>query len=328
MRAEGRSPPGGLCVITGDDVYTLLSAAQAADALEQGLLARTPEELEGIPRSVLDVPDRTDPAEMLLMPAFGQEGAGLKLVSIVRGNPARGLPMIQGLYLLLSRDGMTPELVIDGAALTGLRTAGVSTLATRNLARPDSSRMVVFGAGPQAEAHISAMRSILPIEQVTIVGSTPDSPRAKALCERLRADGLDAATRTPEAVAGADLICACTTSTVPLFDDRDLTPGVHINGIGAYRLDMAEIPAETLARAVVVVESLEATLSEAGDIVGAIRAGALPAEGFASTLVELLSGAASRTSEDQVTVFKSVGLPAEDLIVARALADALQTVPM
>jgi len=322
-RPDGRSPAGGLPAITGDDVRALLSAAQAADALEQGMRARTPEQLEGIPRAVLEVPDRDDPAEMLLMPAFGREGAGLKLVSIVRDNPGRGLPLIQGLYLLLSAEEMTPELVIDGAALTGLRTAAVSTLATRRLARPDCRRMVVFGAGAQAEAHIDAMCSVLPIEQVTVVGSTPDSPRAHALAERLRADGLDAATRGPEAVAGADLICACTTSSTPLFDDRELTPGVHINAIGAYRLDMAEIPAETLGRALVVVESLEAALSEAGDIVGAIRSGALPEAGFASTLAEVLGGAAARTSDDQLTVFKSVGLPAEDLIVARALADAL-----
>jgi ornithine cyclodeaminase/alanine dehydrogenase-like protein (mu-crystallin family) len=314
----------GLRSLSADEVHALLSVQEAADALERGFLARDAQQLEGIPRTVLDVPDRTDPAEMLLMPAFGFEGAGLKLVSIVRGNQQRGLPLIQGVYVLLSQDAMTPELLVDGAALTGLRTSAVSALATRHLARPDSRRLVVFGAGAQAAAHIQAMRAILPIEQVTVVGSAPDSPRAVTLVERLRATGVDAATDGPQAVAGADVVCTCTTSTTPVFDDGDLPAGVHVNAVGAYRLDMAELPADTLARALLVVESLEAARVEAGDVVAAIDAGALPPDAFAHSLSDVLSGTVSRSADDQITVFKSVGLPTEDLIIARALADALQ----
>lgn len=315
----------GLRFLSADEVHELLPISQAADALQRGFLARDAEQLEGIPRSVLDVPHRSD-AEMLLMPAFGLEGAGVKVVSIVRSNHHRGLPLIQGLYMLLSQGGMTPELLIDGAGLTSLRTSGVSALATRNLARPDSRRLVVFGAGAQANAHVAAMRAVLPIEQITVIGRTPDSPRAGALIEQLRADGLEVSSGGPEAVADADVICTCTTSTQPLFDDRDLRPGVHVNGVGAYRLDMTELPAQTCARSLLVVETIEAALNEAGDIVAAIHAGLLPRDGFAYTLGDVLSGGVSRTSEDQVTVFKSVGLPVEDLIVARALADALQLV--
>jgi alanine dehydrogenase len=326
MPPEANRGADSLRILAAHEVQSLLSVPHAADALERGFLARDAAQLEGIPRSVLDVPDRTDGAEMLLMPAFGVEGAGLKLVSIVRSNKHRGLPLIQGLYVLLSRDAMTPELLIDGAALTGLRTSALSALATRRLARPDSRRLVVFGAGAQAAAHIQAMRAILPIEQITVIGSTPDSPRAIALIEQLRADGIDAASGDPQAAARADVICACTTSIAPVFDDRDVPPGVHINAVGAYRLDMAELPAETLARGLLIVESLEATLAEAGDVVRAIEAGALPGDGFARSLGEVLSGAVSRTSDDQITIFKSVGLPIEDLIIARALADALPTV--
>lgn len=260
---------------------------------------------------------------MLLMPASGPEGAGMKLVTVTRGNAERGLPLIQGVYVLLTRDGLTPELVIDGAALTGLRTAAVSALATKYLARPNSSRLVVFGAGAQAAAHITAMQAVLPIETVAVVGSSRTSHRAAALVAELVASGIDARVGDAASVAEADVVCCCTTSTTSVFADADLRAGTHVNAIGAYRLDMAELPPASLARALLVVESIEATLSEAGDVAAAIRAGTLPRIGFAHELRVVLSGALRREEDEQITIFKSVGLSVEDLIVARAAADAL-----
>lgn len=326
---EMHREPAGLRFLTASAVSSLMSVTEVADVLARGFRAREPAQLDGVPRSVLAVPDRIDgeTAELLLMPAFGPEGAGLKLMSVVHGNDRRGLPLIQGLYVLLSEDGMTPELVIDGAALTRLRTAAVSALATRHLARADSRRLVVFGAGAQAAAHVSAMRSILPLEQVTIVGSAPATPRACALVDVLRAEGLEATLGTPEAAAEADVICTCTTSARPVLPDSAVSPGTHVNAIGAYRLDMAEIAPETLARALLVVESIAATLAEAGDVVAAIAQGTLPSEGFAHPLSNVVRGAVARDSADQITVFKSVGLSVEDLIVARALADAAPPQP-
>jgi ornithine cyclodeaminase/alanine dehydrogenase-like protein (mu-crystallin family) len=315
----------GLRFVSRDELFAALPFRDAADALAAGFAIRTPAEMEGTPRSVLSMPDRSpgDEAELLLMPAHGEEGAGLKLVSIVRGNPGRGLPLIQGLYVLLTRDGLTPELVIDGAALTALRTAAVSALATSLLARPDSRRLVVFGAGEQAAVHVAAMRTVLPIEHVTVVGRTSASQRAATLVSDLLASDIEATVGTPASVADADVICTCTTSATPVFSNADLQPGVHVNAIGAYRLDMREIPNDCLSRAVLVVESVDATLAEAGDVVAAIDSGALPAEGFARELHELLTGTIGRSSDDEVTVFKSVGLSIEDLIVARAAADAI-----
>jgi ornithine cyclodeaminase len=221
---------------------------------------------------------------------------------------------------------MTPELMIDGAALTALRTAAVSALATRQLARPDSRNLVLFGAGAQAAAHVDAIRAVRPIERVTVVGTSAASPRAAALVAQLLAAGVDAAVGDRSAVASADVVCTCTTSVAPVFADNDLRPGAHINAIGAYRLDMCEVPAGSLGRALLVVESVAATLAEAGDVVRAIDSGALPASGFAHELHELLNGGVGREDEAQITVFKSVGLAVEDLIVARAAADALADV--
>jgi ornithine cyclodeaminase/alanine dehydrogenase-like protein (mu-crystallin family) len=311
--------------VSAIELRAVLSVQRATDALARGFLTRADGELEGVPRTVLPVPDRacSDQGELLLMPAFGPEGAGVKLVSIARGNGARGLPLIQGLYVLLARDGLTPELVIDGAALTAIRTAAVSALATARLARPESQRLVVFGAGPQAAAHVEAIRATLPIDQVTIVATSMNSRRARALARALVADGIQAIVGRPSAVAAADVVCTCTTSTDPVFDDRELPAGVHINAIGAYRLDMCELPAASLSRALVVVENIEASLAEAGDLARAIEVGALPAVGFAHELADVLRGTIGRSGPEQVTIFKSVGLAVEDLMLARAVADAL-----
>jgi len=323
------TPEGAPRFVSAAELRTVLSIEMATEALARGFLARAGEELAGVPRSVLSVPDRepNDEGELLLMPAFGPEGAGLKLVSIVRGNGARGLPLIQGLYVLLARDGLTPELVVDGAALTGIRTAAVSALATSRLARPDSRHLVVFGAGAQAAARVDAMRATLPIDRVTIVASSVGSARGGALVRELLADGIQAAIGRPSAVAGADVVCTCTTSTDPVFDDRELPAGVHVNATGAYRLDMCELPAASLARALVVVESIEATWAEAGDVARAIDAGALPPAGFAHELVEVLDGTVGRSGPEEITIFKSVGLAVEDLMLARAVADALGEEP-
>jgi ornithine cyclodeaminase/alanine dehydrogenase-like protein (mu-crystallin family) len=124
-------------------------------------------------------------------------------------------------------------------------------------------------------------------------------------------------------VAGADIICTCTPSTLPLFDDRWLTPGVHINAIGAYREDMRELPAATLARALLTVEDRAAALVEAGDIIQAIAERAIGPDHIAGDLAGLARGDVARSSARQVTVFKSVGIADEDLVLVRMIARRL-----
>jgi ornithine cyclodeaminase len=209
---------------------------------------------------------------------------------------------------------------VDGAALTAVRTAAVSALATDRLARPDASRLVVFGAGAQAAAHIDAVCAVRPIEQVTIVGT--GSPRTHRLCHTLRARGLRCDLGEPADVARADIICTCTTSRTPLFDGGQVGPGVHVNVIGAYRPDMREVDGTLLAGARVVVETRASALAEAGDVILAIAEGRL-AETDLIELPEVVSGTAGREGDDEVTVFKSVGLALEDLVVVRAALDRL-----
>jgi alanine dehydrogenase len=306
-----------------------LGFAEAADALAAGLADRSPQTLDPVPRSAVKLSaedDGSDGRELLLMPCHGPEGVGIKLVTIAPANPfRRGLPRIQGTYALFTPDGLTPRLIIDGAALTRVRTAAVSALATRLLSRPESSRLVIFGAGVQGEAHAAAMRAVRPIEEIVVIGATPDSARASALVAELRADGVSARLGDAEALPEADIVCTCTTATEPLFTAGALRPGTHVNAVGSYRPSMCELPVELLADALLVVESERAAHAEAGEILRAIDAGVLPRTGFAAELPALAVGRVTRRDAAQITVFKSVGLSVEDLILARALADQLES---
>lgn len=254
--------------------------------------------------------------ELLFMPSFATAGVGVKLVAIQPENPARGLPFIQGVFVLFSGRTLRPEVVIDGSALTTLRTAAVSALATRHLAREDAARLVVFGAGVQATAHVAAMCAVRPVEHVSIVD--PNDARAQALVSALRERGMDAVRSTAVAVSNADLICTCTTSPQPVFAGRDAPGGVHINAVGAYKHDRRELDSDVLARATIVVDNREAALAEAGDLLMAISEGSLRPSAIAGDLSDVVRGAIRRRTAEELTVFKSVGLALEDLVVARA----------
>ena len=286
-----------------------LPMSAAIDALEAGFrrpLAEAPL------RSHLD----TSSGSLLVMPASGDAGVGVKLVTLTPGNPATGRPYIQAVYVLFDATSQAPRAVIDGAALTALRTGAVSGLATRFLARPDASRLVVFGAGVQAHSHVAAMRAVRPVRRVTVVGR--DASRAEAFAAELRGDGLDAAVGGAEAVADADIVCTCTTSDTPLFDGAMLAEGAHVNAVGAYLPTTRELDTATVVRSRVVVETRDVAMAEAGAILLPIAEGAITPGHVVADLAEVVTGAAVRRSADDVTTFLSVGAAFEDLIVAAA----------
>jgi ornithine cyclodeaminase len=252
--------------------------------------------------------------ELLVMPSSTERAAGVKLLAINPSNPERGRPLIQGVYVLFSAS-LEPAAIIDGAALTGLRTAAVSGLATRFLARPEAHRLVLFGAGVQARAHLAAMRAVRPIDEVRVVGRT--SAKATSLVEEASAAGLEADVARAGAVAGADIICTCTTATQPLFDGSLLGPGVHINAVGAHGARATELDGETIRRGRLVVETWGA-MSEAGDLLALIEGGEIEARHIIADLAELVGGKPVRTAPEDVTIFKSVGVAYEDLVIARA----------
>jgi ornithine cyclodeaminase len=288
--------------------------ATAIDALEAAFRL-------DLPQAPLRSRVEAGEGELLLMPAVGPQGAGVKLVTVQPGNPARGLSLVQGVYVLFAPGTLEPLATIDGAALTSLRTGAVSGLATRHLAREDARRLVIFGAGTQARIHLAAMIAVRPIEEVVVVSRTPAG--AQALAERAAAAGLRASVGTPEAVAEADIVCTCTTSPTPVFEGARLAEGAHVNAVGAYTPRTREVDDETVRRAAIVVETREAALAEAGDLLIPIGAGVISEEDIVADLAQVVDGARVRTEATDITLFKSVGVAFEDLVVARAAVDRM-----
>lgn len=252
--------------------------------------------------------------ELLLMPAGSADAAGVKVVSVAPGNPAAGRPRIQGLYILFDAATLTPTLLVDGTALTALRTPALSALAARDLARAEASVLVVFGAGPQARGHIEALCSIRPIGTVIVV--TRDPLRCNRFVAELVADGYPAAAGPPEAVADADLVVCATTSRTPVFDGRRLAAGACVIAVGSHEPGARELDEVVFARADrVVVEDRATALREAGDVIAAIAAGACSADDLVC-----LPQLATMRSPQGISVFKSVGMGWQDLAIATAAA--------
>lgn len=302
-----RRPSGHLPYLDEAAVFGL-GWAEAVAAVERALLAGLGPTAT-VPRSIVDLRH----GQLLIMPAETPTGAGIKLGTVAPGNPAAGLPRVQGLYVLYDPATLTPVVLMDGTALTTLRTPAVSAVAVKHLARPEASRLVVFGSGPQAAGHVEALRTVRPVEQVTVVGRDP--ARARRLAERLADSGLTATAGAPGAVGDADIIVCATTAREPVFDGRLLPDDACVVAVGSHEPAARELDEATLRRAErVVVETAEVALREAGDIVLAARAGVIEA----TDLVDL-AATTHRPRPTGISVFKSVGMGWQDLVVAEAV---------
>lgn len=292
-----------------------LGPAGAVDALEAALRGgldpgATPA------RSHVTVPG----GELLIMPAATRDMAGVKIAGVAPGNAARGLPRITGSYLLLDGPTLTPVALLDGAALTTLRTPAVSALALRHLTPPSIGHLVLFGTGPQAYGHLAAVLAERRVDRLTVVGRTPH--RAEALAEHARRLGVSAVTGDADAVASADLVLCCTTAATPLFDGALVRESATVVAVGSHTPDARETDSRLVARSAVIVEERSAALAEAGDLLLPIGEGAFAAEDIAADLAELVTRpdlAENLASAGRPRFFKSVGMGWEDLVVGVAV---------
>ena len=261
----------------------------------------------------------------IVMPAYVRdkrdEALMVKVVSLFAENPKRGLPLIHAAVLALNPETGRPFALIEGAALTAIRTGAASGLATDLLARPESRTAAILGAGVQARTQLEAICTVCRIETVWVYD--PIQTRVEALITEMAANGPVTADLRPagsarEALADADIVCAATTATAPAFADADLKAGAHVNAIGSYQPDKQEVPPETVARAMVVVDCREAALAETGDLVQPIRQGLITPEHIHAELGELILGRKSgRASAGQITLYKAVGVAVQDAVAAR-----------
>ena len=299
--------------VDADELFRLVPLADALDSLRICFAAA--------PSHVDRVQLTGGGGEFLVMPAAAGDAAGVKLVGIQPANPARGLPIIQGVYVLFDMRVGQPVALFDGAALTTLRTPMISALATDALARDDARSLGVIGTGPQAVAHVRAVRVVRPhIESVVVAGRT--AAHVDRVVDELVAGGESAIAGSFAAAAACDIVCSATRANNALFGLADVRPGAHVNLVGSYRLDLREVAADLVAAATVAVDDLGAAKAEAGDLHLAVQEGAWSWDQVAGDLTDLSSGRLRRTSESEITLFKSVGLAVQDLAIAQRAAAA------
>jgi ornithine cyclodeaminase len=302
------------------DEAAVTAAAPTAELLD-AVEAAFRDVAEGRDRSPLRTHVSLPSGDLLLMPGIRQGGTGstVKIVTVMPGNAARGLPTVQAVVVWLDAETGEPRAVLDGSTITRMRTGAASGVATRLLAREEASVLGVIGAGGQAAWQVRAVVAARPIRQVRIFARTPATREALAsqLADELGgAVSMQASSSAREAVDGADVVCCATTSSEPVFRAEWLRPGAHVNGVGAFRLGMVELPPQLFARAALVaVDSRDAARAEAGDVEAAIRAGVLEANRLVEIGSVSRSWAATRPT-DAITVFKSVGLAIQDVAAA------------
>ena len=318
-------------VYAAGQVHAALPWPALVEALAQGFAAGA----NVPPRHVHTLgagPSGTD--TLLLMPAWNERVLGHKIVTVLPGNPAQGRPAVGASYLLLDRRSGEPLALLDGEALTLRRTAAVSALAARQLAREDTSRLLVVGAGRLApwmlRAHV-AMRPAL--REVAVWARDADAAQAlvdavaPALAEDLPSrtpPTLGVATDLAAAVRRAHMVCCATSSTEPLVQGADLRPGTHLDLVGGFRPEMREVDDDAVAAAqVIVVDTRAGAAAEAGDLVQPMQCGRVGVGALRGELAELLRGEiVGRRSADEVTLFKSVGTALADLAAAQAVVGA------
>jgi alanine dehydrogenase len=316
-----------LRVLTAADVERALDPDQLVEVLADAFAKLSAGRASMPQRIAVDVPERR--AAVLLMGVHLEDRPSLttKLVSLFPHNPPGGPPTHQAAIVVFDAATGTPAALMDGTTLTELRTAAASRLATRLLARPDASVLAVLGTGVQARAHASSHARERRWTELRIAG------RDNVAAERLAAEvpGAIAVDSFAAALDGAGVVCATTAATEPVVRREWLAPGVHVNSVG-YTTEGREVDAETVRDAVVVVESRSAALAESNDIRWAIRDGVAERDAVHAELGEVVAGTkAGRTAADQITLYKSLGVAAEDdaaaaLVLAGAEREGLGTV--
>jgi ornithine cyclodeaminase len=293
-------------ILSHADVHSALSPEACEQAMHEILAARARDETHMPLRLVMAPPQAS--GLMALMPAWGMGQFALKAIALMPANPARGLDTHQGVVVLYEAETGVPEAILDASALTEIRTAAVTAVATDVLARDDARVLTILGAGVQARAHLRALR--MKREFIEIRAYAPNR----------QLDGATACATAEEAVRGADVVVAATNSRTPVLSHDWLAPGAHLNAIGASLPSAHEIEPATFAAATVFADSRESVENEAGEYRVARELG-LAAEVTAELGEVLINAHPGRTSDSELTLFRSLGLAVEDLAAARTAVE-------
>lgn len=319
-------------VIDAEQVRRLLPLVECIDLMAHAMRAASNGQIAVSKRLVVPLVD--DSAQFMLMPGSTLEPRvyGAKLINVHPGNAAHGRPLHQGFVALFDHDTGAVLAIVEGAEITALRTAAASGLATRVLASGDAKTHGVFGAGPQAASHIQAIAAVRSVERVVIWA------RKRASAEQLASDlkgTLDCdivASADPEVAGRCDIVTTVTTSREPVVRGAWIRPGTHLNVVGAHTPTTREVDDATVAKSAIYVDLMQSALSEAGDLLIPMKSGMFHPSSIMGEIGQVLSGEVlGRTDAAQITLYKSLGIVAQDLIAAahvyqRAVAQDLGTV--
>ena len=312
-----------MLILNAEEVRKALPMYQAIEAMKQAYASLSSGKAEVPLRTRLSISPHE--AVSLFMPAYLQtnetEALAIKVVSIFPNNPAQGLALIQAAVLALDPESGCTIALLEGGMITAIRTGAGSGAAIDILSRANSRVVAIFGAGAQGGTQLEAACTVRKIEKVWIYDS--DTKRAEAFAKEMAGQGpipadVQPAATSREAVAEADIICTATTSTFPVFLDKDIKSGTHISAIGSYTSEMQEVPGETIQRAKVIVDSRSAVLAESGDLIKPIQSGMISESHIFAELGEIVLGKKTgRQSTEEITVFKSVGVAVQDAMAAQ-----------
>ena len=304
-------------IFDAGEVRQAITMRQAIDAVREGFIALSTGRANVPVRGSLPVEENVT----LTMPAYihGSAVSIVKVISVYPGNGQHNLPTVLGSVLILDASTGAPIALADGAALTALRTGAASGLATDLLALPDAHILAVIGAGKQARTQVEAICTVRPIDQIRIYSVNGAEEFAQELRERFSVT-VQVADVAQVALQGAQIVATATNSQKPVLHARDLSGGVHINGIGSFRPDMQEVASDVVQRAKIVVDHRASAWHEAGDLIIPRDDGIIDESSVYAEIGEIAAGLRpGRESADEITFFKSVGNAVQDAAVAALL---------
>ncbi len=296
-----------LAWIPANEVFARVSYERAIRAVQRDLRGAV-EPADDFARTIQPVAS----GQLLLMPTQSAEFVGIKVLTVAPGNQAKGKAVINAVYLLMDAATLSPIALIDGTALTTLRTPATSAAIADFLAPTKVQHLVVFGSGPQAKGHIAAMRVIRDIERITIIDVNRE--HVESLATQLRADGIEVNVGSSGDVADADLIVCATSSQTPLFDGRLVRDDSLTVAVGAYEPHTRELDSTIMGRSNVVVEDVATALREAGDVIIPVAEGVINPSSLI-TMRDVITGK-TVLDHERPRVYKSTGMSWEDLSVA------------
>lgn len=305
-------------LLTEDDVRALVTMDDLIDTMERALSEFSAREVAQPLRSVLEIGPQKSyfgvmPASIPSLPALGT-----KLVTVFGSNPERGLPTHLATIILLDPDTGALLAIVDGRYITEARTAATSAVSVKHLARTDAGVLALIGSGVQARSHLEAIARVRQLREVRVWSRSADNRNAFVRDMQSHTGApLRATASAEEAVRGADIVALVTAAREPVVRNEWISNGTHLCAVGACRPDQREMAAALVARSLLYVDSRQGALAEAGDIVLAMKDGAIAPSHIVGELGELVAGTCRRRgSDDQVTIFKSLGMAVEDVAAA------------